>query len=138
MKMKIVNPYLVAAIFEPFMFLSDDDLEEIAAIDPEDERKVRACIRKFLVPYYSEFDERSKVEIRDSLAYMLINGSNKWGVLLQMNQSPLSLPATPQKLFEWIWSEFYQCDVHFSGEMGDYVVKEDIYAANIIKRGRAV
>ncbi|WP_217591394.1 hypothetical protein [Burkholderia sp. GbtcB21] len=136
--MKIVNPYLVAAILEPFLFLDEFESTEVAEINPEDEVDVRVFIRRFLVPYYLKFDDKSKSEIRDSLGYMLLKGSDKWEVLFQINQSPLSLPSRPQKFYEWLWDELYHCDVFLVGLLDDYVVREDIHAPNLIKRGGAV
>ncbi|WLE58849.1 hypothetical protein GIY62_17335 [Burkholderia plantarii] len=133
--MKIVNSFLVAAVFEPFLFLSDAEASEVAAIDPENEEKVRDCIRQLIVLYYSKFDEKSKSEIRNSLAYMLVSEFDGWEDLLQMNQSPLSLPSVPRKFFEWLWGEIYQCDISLPGVKSDYLVREDIHAANLIKRG---
>ncbi|WLE58851.1 hypothetical protein GIY62_17345 [Burkholderia plantarii] len=133
--MKVVNPFLVAAGFESFLFLSDSELNEVAAINPEDEGRVRECIRQIIVPYYSKFDEKSKSEIRNSLAYMLVGDFDGWRDLPQISHSPLSLPSIPKKFFEWMWGEFYQCDISLPGVKSDYLVREDIHAANLIKRG---
>jgi len=133
--MKIVNPYLVSAALEPFLFLELNEADSIAAIDPEDEGGVRNCIRRLLVPYFLAFDAKSKSMIKDSLGYMLLQGSDKWEMLLAMNQSPLGLPDSPKRFFEWLWDELFHESVRLDGDVGDYVVKEDIHAPNLIRRG---
>jgi hypothetical protein len=135
MKMRTVNPYLVAAILEPFLFLDVDEAASAASISPDDEAGVRSFMRRVLVPYFSMFDERSKLEIRDSLGYMLLQGSERWEHLLSMNQCPMALPSPPSKFFEWLWDEIFHQDVCLSENLAEYVVKEDIHAPNLIKRG---
>lgn len=136
MILRIVNPYLVAAILEPCLFLESDEAASIAAVDPEDEVAVRDLVRRLLVPYFLEFDEKSKALIRDSLGYMLLQGSNKWEALFAMNQCPLALPDPPRKFFEWLWDELFHANICLAGPIDEYVVKEDVHAPNLIRRGK--
>lgn len=135
--MRVINPYLVAAVLEPFMFLEPDEAASIAAVDSEDEIRVRDCVRRLLVPYFLAFDDKSKSAIKDSLGYMLLQGSDKWEILLAMNQCPLALPDPPRKFFEWLWDELFHVDVGLDGSFTEYVVKEDVHAPNLIQRGKS-
>jgi len=134
--MRVVNPFLVAAVFEPFLFIEQEEIDSITKIDPENEGEIRDCIRRLLVPYFLAFDEKSKLAIRDSLSFMLIKGSDKWDALLAMNQCPLVLPNAPQQFFVWLWDELFHEGVHLDGSDSEYVVKEDIHAPNLIRRGK--
>lgn len=132
--MRVANPYLVSAVLEPFLFLETDAAETAASIDPSDEGEIRNCIRQLLVPYFLRFDEKSKSMIKDSLGYMLSQGSDKWENLLSMNQSPLSLPDPPEKFFEWLWDELFSKAPLLDGPIETYIFREDIHAPNLIKR----
>lgn len=136
--MRVINPYLVGAVLEPFLFLESEETASIAAINPEDEIRVRDCMRRLLVPYFFAFDDKSKSTIKDSLGYMLLQGSDKWETLFAMNQCPLTLPDPPRKFFEWLWDELFHANVGLDGSFADYVVREDIHAPNLIQRGKQV
>jgi hypothetical protein len=132
--MRVANPYLVSAVLEPFLFLGADAAEAAASIDPSNEAEIRNYIRQLLVPYFSRFDEESKLLIKDSLGYMLSQGSDKWENLFSMNQSPLALPDPPEKFFEWLWDELFGKTPHLDGPIENYIFREDIYAPNLINR----
>lgn len=134
--MRFVNPYLVAAVLEPFLFLEPDEAAAIAAIGSSDERAIRDCIRNLLLPYFSTFDEKSKEAIKDTLGYMLLGGSDKWEALLAMNQCPLAMTDPPQQFFEWLWDEFFHERVYLKDSVTGYIVREDLHAPNLIQRGR--
>lgn len=132
--MKIVNPYMISAVLEPFLSLQHDEAMSLAALGINREGEVREYIRQALVPYFFSFDDKSRKSIKYSLGYLLVKGYDDWDGLLAMNECPMDFGGEDRIFFMWLWDELFHSNVVIDELPSSYSVREDFGAPNLIKR----
>ncbi len=64
-----VSFLVVEATLAPILDAEEEVCSEIASVDGKNQEQVREVVRKYIVPYFVSFDDRSKKVIANSILY---------------------------------------------------------------------
>ncbi len=133
-----VNPWYASALLDPVTGLADDDeaMEHYRYLDPNDEAQVREVIRRELVPYYRRWDPASQQMGKLALSWALAFRRDWLGRVYEDSLPAFDSPDEPALFFEWLWAELFGDEDFRLGDPGDYLVRDDRTATNLIKVAR--
>ncbi|QKH36174.1 hypothetical protein FOC84_14940 [Achromobacter pestifer] len=133
--MKVVNPYLIEILLEPFLFLDDDEKNELSIIGPDSEGEIRKVFKNLIVPYFSSIDEKNREDIKMSFGFYLENNKEALVGMLGSSHCPLPDLDPPVRVFEILWDELFEKEVRNGYQIENFSVNSDFAAPNSIRRG---
>ncbi|MEJ8819932.1 hypothetical protein [Lacibacter sp. H407] len=119
----IVNPIYLDYLFGTLSGLGDseDDINVYGMYDTNNERQTKTLARELLLPEFIKQNPLLVEQIKNSLAYYLLNPSIEFKDRIESLLLPFKTPDDGWLFFQWIW------EVFFEGESYDYLKDEDVF-----------
>lgn len=120
-----VNIYIVNSLITLLagLALSDEEVEELYAINPNDEIKVKEAIKHFIVPGFDAYPPKVKERVKEALKYLL-NTTDEGSIKLvtNMNEPPFEFPTPVINYFIWIWEVLFGEESYKIENIDEYIV----------------
>jgi hypothetical protein len=125
--MTTVNPEFITDILAPVVGGRDDDVQtaEYLPVDPNDEARVRAIIRKEVLPAFPRLRPEFQRQAKLALAWTLSFDRPRLGLLFYDLLLPVRSPDDTAMFFEWLWDELFPGEDYHLFNPQDYDLDDD-------------